>query len=80
MSTLCLEGLEFPLKVKDIPKFERPNRLDIIVFELYRTALKPAYINKIYLQPQIELLLYENHFCLITKLHCLIINNSHINK
>ena len=26
MSTLCLEGLEFPMKVKDIPKFERPYR------------------------------------------------------
>ena len=38
-----LEGLEFPMKVKDIPK-----------------------------------LLYQNHYCLITKLHCLINKDSHM--
>ena len=76
---LNLEGLEFPMKVEDIPKFENLNNLNVIVFELTRTVLTPIHINKNYLQPQIDLLLFENHYCLITKLHCLINKNSHMN-
>ena len=48
------------------------------MFELTGTVLTPIHINKNYLQPQIELLLYENHYCLITKLHCLINKRSHM--
>ena len=77
-------GLEFPMKVKDIPKFEKLNtqsafgKLNVNVFELNGTVLTPIYINKNYLQPQIDLILYKNHYCLITKLHCLINKNSHM--
>ena len=28
MPTLCIEGLEFPMKAKDIPKFERLIKLN----------------------------------------------------
>ena len=74
-----LEGLEFPMKVKDIPKFEHLNiGLCINVFELTGTVLTPIHVNKNYLQPQIDLLLYQNHYCLITKLHCLINKDSHM--
>ena len=74
-----LEGLEFPMKVKDIPKFENLNiGLCINVFELTGNVLTPIHVNKNYLQPQIDLLLYENHYCLITKLHCLINKDSHM--
>ena len=76
MSTLCLESLEFPMKVKDIPKFENFNRLKIIVIELNGTVLTPIHINKNYLQPQIDLILYQNHYCLIPKVHCLIKKDS----
>ena len=69
ISTLCLEGLEFPMKVNDIPEFERLNRINIYVFELNGTFLTPIHFNKYYSQPQIDLLLYENHYCLITKFH-----------
>ena len=65
------------MKVKDIP-FERPNILKINVFELTGTVLTPIHINTTYDQPQIDLILYEHHYCLITKLHCLIKNNSHM--
>ena len=75
---LNLEGLEFPMKVKDIPKFEKLNNLNVNVFELTRTVLTPIHINKNYLQPQIDLLLFENHYCLLTKLHGLINKNSHM--
>ena len=74
---LNLEGLEFPKEVKDIPKFETRNKSNVNVFELTKTVLTPIYINMKYDQPQIDLLLFENHYCLITKLHCLINKNSH---
>ena len=73
-----LEGLEFAMKVKDIPKFEILNNLNVNVFELTGTVLTPIHINKNYLQPQIDQLLFENLYCLITKLHCLINKDTHM--
>ena len=73
-----LNGLEFPMKIKDIPKFENLNNLNVNVFELTRTVLTPIHTNKNYLQSQIDLLLFENHYCLITKLHCLLNKDSHM--
>ena len=78
MNRLNLEGLEFPMKVEDIPKFENLNNLNVNVFELTGTVLAPFHNNKNYLEPQIDLLLFENHYCLITKLHCLINKSSHM--
>ena len=78
VNKLNLEGLEFPMKVKDIPKFEKPNNLNVNVFELTKTVLTPILKNMNYDQAQIDLLLFENHYCLITKLHCLMNKNSHI--
>ena len=66
------------MKVKDIPKFETLYNLNVNVFELTGTVLTTIHINKNYLQPQIDLLLYENHYCLITKFHCLISKRSHM--
>ena len=96
--TLNIKGLEFPMKVKDIPKFEKRNNLNtqstqnafgasgtgipkalcINVFALTGNVLTPIYINENYKQPQIDLSLYQNHYCLITKLHCLINKDSHM--
>ena len=70
---VCVFGrFRIPYEI-DIPKFERLNRLNIYVFELNGTVLTSVYINKNYSQPQIDLLLFENHYCQITKLHCSII-------
>ena len=77
---LNLKGLEFPMKVKDIPKFENLNNLNVNVFELTGTKSTSIPNNKKYLQPQIDLLLFENHYCLITKLHCLINKDSHMKR
>ena len=77
---LNLEGLEFPKEVKDNPKFETLNKSNVNVFELTKTVLTPIHINMNYDQPQKDLLLFENHYCLITKLHCLINKNSHIKR
>ena len=81
---LILNGLEFPMKIKDIPKFENLNtqsafgKLNVNVFELTKTVLTPVHRNMNYDQPQIDLLLFENHYCLITKLHCLLNKDSHM--
>ena len=75
---LNLEGLEFPMKVKDIPKFEKLNNSNVNIFELTNNVLTPIHTNTNYDQLQIDLLLFENHYCLITKLHCLINQNSHM--
>ena len=74
---LNLKGLEFPMKVKDIPKFEKLNNSNVNVFELTKTVLTRIHINTKYDQPQTDLLLFENHYCLIRKLHCLINKDSH---
>ena len=75
---LILNGLDFPMKIKDIPKFENLNNLNVNVFELTKTVLTPIHINTNYDQQQIDLLLYQNHYCLITKLPCLINKDSHM--
>ena len=73
-----LECLDFPMKIRVIPKFEILNfGLRISVSELTKNKLTPILINKIYLQSQTDLFLYENHYCSITKSHCLINKDSH---
>ena len=78
LNKLISNGLEFPMKIKDIPKFENLNNLNVNVFELTKTVLTPIHINTNYDQPQIDLMLYQNHYCLITKLHCLLNKDSHM--
>ena len=69
--------IQFPMKIKDIPTFEILNNLNINVFELSANdkSLSPKYVNKNYYDEQIDLLLYENHYCLITNLHNFCRNN-----
>ena len=78
VNKLNLEGLEFHMKVKAFPKFEKLNNLHVNVFELTKTVLTQIHINMNYDQPQIDLLLFENHYCLITKLHCILNKDSHL--
>ena len=46
MNKLNLDCLEIPVKVKDIPKSENVNILNVNVFELTKTVLTPILINK----------------------------------
>ena len=46
-----LNGLEFPMKVRDILKFEKLNNLNINVFEFTNIVLTPIHINTNYDQP-----------------------------
>ena len=60
LNKLNLKGLEFPMKVKDIPKFENLNNLNINVFELTGNVLTPIHVNK-------KLLTTTNRFLIISK-------------
>ena len=54
------DDIQFPMKIKDIPTFERLNNLNIIVFKLSANdkTLSTKYVNKNYYDEQIDLLLY----------------------
>ena len=67
------------MKIKDIPTFERLNNLNINVFQISANdkTLSPKYVNENYYDEQIDLLLYENHYCLIPNLHIFCRNNEH---
>ena len=71
--------IQFPMKIKDIPTFESLNNLNRNVFELPANdkTLSPKIVNKNYYDEQIDLLLYENHYCLITNLYNFCRNNEH---
>ena len=72
---LNINGIVFPMHIKDIPKFEKqnakhvnrnlPHNININVFELVDNTLVIKYINQNYFEPQIDLLLIdqveENH-------------------
>ena len=58
------------MKVKDLPTFEKMNNLNtggqqcgINVFKLTATVSTPTSINTNYDQPEIDLFLYDNHYC-----------------
>ena len=53
MPFLCVEGLEFPMKVNGTPEFETLNNLNRIVIE--GTVLTPIHVITNYDQPQIHL-------------------------
>ena len=67
------------MKIKDIPTFQRLSNLNINVFELSANdkTLSPKYVKKNYYDEQIDLILYENHYCLIPNLHNFCRNNEH---
>ena len=67
------------MKIKDILTFEILNNLNLNVFELSANdkTFSPKYVNKTCYDEQIGLLLYENHYCLITNLHYFCRNNEH---
>ena len=58
MNKLNLKALEFPIKIKDFPKFKNLNNLNENVFELGGTVLTLIQINTNYDQQLIDLILY----------------------
>ena len=67
MSVLNIENLEFPMNDNDNPKFEKPKKLILNVFELNDNVLSPVY-EIITTQNKKTYFLNEIHLCLFTKL------------
>ena len=63
--------IQFTMQLQDIAIFERFKNLKINVFEQSSEdkTFSPKYINKNYYEEQIEVLLFENHYCLLPTLH-----------
>ena len=72
-----MRGINYPVKIKDIPKVERQNNLSINVFALEdqtkKQTLYPIYISRIESKNIIDLLYIEDnentHYCLIKDLN-----------
>ena len=56
---LNFDGIEFPVPVSKIPKFEKQNEIAINVFGFERGALFPVYISKERYSVHVNLLLYS---------------------
>ena len=69
---LNMEGITYPVAVKDVPKFEKQNAISVNVFG-YEDGYYPLYISRDQKERHINLLLLEDkgktHYCLIKNLN-----------
>ena len=67
-----MEGITYPVAVKDVPKFEKQNDIFVNVFG-YKNGYYPLYISKDQMERHVNLLLLEDkgktHYCLIKNLN-----------
>lgn len=83
--TLDMDGIVFPVQIKQIPKFTNQNDISVNVFgyqladdkEGESSGLFPLFISDNQLETHVNLLLYKNelsnaHYCLITDFHLLL--------
>ena len=74
MDVLNTDGLNFPVTLRQIERFEKNNKLSINVF-MFQTVLYPIYVSKLKVtdkQKQIDLLLSKKHYYLVRNLSRLI--------
>ena len=69
---LNYDGIEMPMKLKDIKQFEDKNRISISVYDYTDGNFAPLKISKLKYERQIDLLLYEGHYCWIKSLNRLL--------
>ena len=69
---LNMNGIVYPVAVKDVPKFEKQNDISVNVFG-YEDGYYPPYISRNQQEKHVNLLLTEKggktHYCLITDLN-----------
>jgi len=77
---LNFEGIEFPVTIDKIPKFEKQNGIAVNVFGFEDGTLFPVHITEQRFDTHVDLLLYsqgqQNHYCLIRKLNRLLSDQS----
>jgi hypothetical protein len=60
------DGIEFPVKITDVPKFEKLNNRSINVFTCTKKGVvQPLYLSNKDYQNAVDLLLYNQHYALI---------------
>ncbi len=67
INKIKMHGVSTPVSLKDIPKVEHMNNIGINVFE-YEDKIYPVYISKNSHTSVVNLLLYKEHYYLITKI------------
>ena len=67
-----MNGIAYPVAVKDVPKFEKQNNISVNVFG-YEEGYYPLYISKNQKERHVNRLLIEKggktHYCLISDLN-----------
>ena len=75
VNELNLDGLKMPMRLEEISKFERHNKIGICVFG-YEEGVYPLHISKYRYKPHVNLLLINQgstqHYCLIKNLNKLL--------
>ena len=59
---------KYPVSIDDLPQIEEENKISLKVFELNEYVLDCIYDSKVLKGSKINLLLYKNHFMLITNI------------
>ena len=81
---LNFKGIEFPVKIQDIPKFESQNKINITIFSFEDMTFYPLYHKIQNYDKNIDLLYFgnetNNHYCWIKSLSRLLNDQLEINK
>ena len=77
---LKVDGIEFPMTVNQIPKFEKQNTISINVIAYDERELYPIYVTKFKFERHVNLLLIsegeKHHYCLIKSMSRLLTNRT----
>ena len=65
INKLDYTNMEFPVMLKDIPKIEKQNNINVNIFGWENSLAFPIYISKEKHKKVMNLLLYNNHYVLI---------------
>jgi hypothetical protein len=85
LNELNFEGINFPVKIQDIPKFESHNKINVTVFSYEEQIFYPLYHNKKrFYEMNIDLLYFgnkdNNHYCWIKNLSRLLNDQLEVNR
>jgi hypothetical protein len=85
INDLNFEGINFPVKIQDIPKFESDNKINVTVFSYEEQTFYPLYHNnKQFYEMNIDLLYFgneeKNHYCWIKNLSRLLNDQLEVNR
>ena len=74
---LNFDGINFPVTLKDIDKFERQNQNSVNIFAYDKSKIVVAHLNKNLMETHVNLLLADNkdrgkHYCSIKRLSALV--------